>query len=586
MPLAGAQGNENINPPGTFGLSMHGTPKYSAADMHLTYANPDAPVGGALRSAAIGTFDTLNPYAIKGRAALGLDLVYDRLMARVWDEPFTLYPLIAERADIAPDRSAITFHINPKARFHDGSRISADDVIFTFETLKNEGRPNMRKVYRLVKTVEKRDDLSVHFELGAGYDRETVMILAMMPVLSKTWWSGRVFDTTTVQIPLLNGPYKIAAFEPGRRIVYERVPDYWAKDTLTNVGHHNFERIIYDYYRDDTVAFEAFKAGNLDLRREMDAGKWASAYDFPALRAGDVKMEALPHGRPERTRAFIFNTRRAPFDDIRVRRALGLLFDFEWVNRNLFHDQYLRINSYFPNSELAASGPPSMAELAILNPWKEQLPPEVFAAVKPAPQNADTRQRRKNMLEADHLLKAAGWVVKDGKRMKDGKIFRFEIMLDAPENEKIALHFKRALDKMGIEANIRVLDAAAYRGRLNEYDFDMTLYYWLSTLSPGTEQILFWGCKAAQEPARWNFAGICDPAIDAIASNIAQTQTREGLVAHMRALDRVLMSGHYMIPLYYGSVDYMAYWKQITHPDETPLYGAVLETWWMKKDIP
>lgn len=570
----------------SFGLAMHGEPKYGPEDRHLQYADPAAPKGGTLRMAAIGTFDTLNPYSLKGRAALGLDLVYDRLMARVWDEPFTLYPLIAERADIAPDRSAITIHLNPKARFHDGNPVTPEDVIFTFETLKTEGRPNMRNVYRLVRRVEKRGPHTVHFALGKGHDRETVMILAMMPVLSKKWWEGRSFDSATFDIPPGSGPYKVAEFDPGRRIVYERVPDYWAADSLTNTGHNNFERVIYDYYRDDAVAFEAFKAGNLDLRREMDAGKWAGAYNFPAVRGGKIKMEALPHGRPERTRAFIFNTRRPPFDDIRVRQALGLLFDFEWMNRNVFHGQYTRINSYFPNSELAASGAPSAAELAVLDPWKDRLPPEVFAPLAPQPQNADLKQRRENMAEADRLLKEAGWIVRNGQRVKDGQPFRFEILLDAPENEKIALNYKRALEKMGILANIRVLDAAAYRGRMNEYDFDMTLYYWLSTLSPGTEQILFWGCKAAGEPARWNFPGICDPAVDAIAGDIAATKTRADLITHMRALDRVLLSGHYMIPLYYGSVDHVAYWQNVARPRATPLYGMVLETWWMNAPQP
>lgn len=568
-----------------FGLAMHGTPKYAAGSGHLDYADPEAPKGGTLRMAAIGTFDTLNPFSLKGRAAQGLDLVYDRLMARVWDEPFTLYPLIAERVEVAADRSAITFHLNSKARFHDGSSITAEDVIYTFETLKNEGRPNMRNVYRLVKTVEKRDERTVHFVLGEGYDRETVMILAMMPVLSKKWWGDRSFDSTSVEVPLGSGPYKIAEFDPGRRIVYERMPDYWAADTLTNAGHHNFDRIVYDYYRDDTIAFEAFKAGNLDLRREMDAGKWTSAYDFPAMRGGKVKMEALSHGRPERARAFIFNTRRQPFDDIRVRRALSLIFDFEWVNRNIFHGQYKRINGYFPNSELAATGSPSQDELVILNPWKDKLLPEVFAPLAAPPQNTDPKQRRANMMEADRLLKEAGWIVENGRRMKEGKPFRFEILLDAPENEKIALHFKRALEKMGISAGIRVLDAAAYRGRLNEYDFDMTLYYWLSTLSPGTEQILFWGCKAADEPARWNFPGICNPAVDAIAGNIASSNTRSELVAHMRALDRILLSGQYTIPLHYGSSDYVAYWQNIARPEATPLYGMVLETWWMNAPL-
>lgn len=563
------------------GLAMHGKPKYGPESTHLDYTNPAAPKGGTLITAGIGTFDSINPYTLKGKPAEGLNLVYDRLMARVWDEPFTMYPLIAEKVDVPEDRSSITFHLNPKAKFHDGTPILADDVMFSFETLRDHGRPNMRRIYKLVKEAKKIDDRTIHFALGEGFDRETIMIIAMMPVLSKTYWSGKNFDEGTLNKPLLNGPYKIAEIEPGRRIVYERVKDYWAKDLLPNVGHFNFDRIVYDYYRDDTVAFEAFKAGNLTLRREWDAGKWASAYDFPALKDNRVKAEALPHGRPEKVRSFIFNTRRAPFDDIRVRKALSYLLDFEWANQNLYHGQYKRISSYFPNSELAATGSPDELQKKILEPWKNEIPKESFLSAYQAPLSSTPLQKRSNMREADKLLTEAGWIVKDGKRMKDGKPFKFEIILSAPEDEKLALNFKSALQAMGIEPVIRVLDSAAYLRRLNEYDYDMTLYYWLSTLSPGTEQILYWGCEAAKQPARFNYAGICNPAIDALSSQVAQAKDRETLVATVRALDRVLTYGYYMIPLYYAGVDYVAWWNPIHRPEKTPLYGMVMETWWM-----
>lgn len=557
---------------------MHGDPKYTQNDTHLHYANPDAPKGGTIIYDAIGSFDTLNPFTIKGTSAKGLNLVYDRLMARVWDEPFTMYPLIAERVEVPEDRSSITVHINPKARFHDGSPVTADDVIFSFETLKTQGRPNMRQIYKLVSKVERRDDLTVHFAFGEGYDRETAMIVAMMPVLSKKYWEASGFDKTTLQPPLLNGPYKIAEIDPGRRIVLERVKDYWAADLLTSIGHYNFDRVIYDYYRDDTVAFESFKSGDTTLRREYDAGKWAGAYDFPALTEGSVKKEALPHGRPEKVRALIYNTRRAPFDDIRVRKALSLLMDFDWINKNLYHGEYKRIASYFPNSELAATGIPAGKELRVLEPFRNDLDPSVFGALP----DISGKAARENMREADRLLKEAGWIVENGKRMKDGKPFKFEILLGAPEDEKVALHFKRALEKMGIDVLIRVLDSAAYTGRLTEYDYDMTLFFWLSTLSPGTEQPLYWGCAAAKEPSRWNYAGVCNPAIDAIAKSIASSTTREELVARIHALDRILLHGHYMIPLSYAGVDYVSYWQPVERPQETPLYGMVLETWWMK----
>lgn len=532
---------------------MHGQPKYSAQSSHLEYANPDAPSGGTLKQAAIGTFDTLNPFAIKGKAAQRLNLVYDRLMARVWDEPFTMYPLIAERADVAEDRSAVTFHLNPAARFHDGSPVTADDVLYSFETLKNEGRPNMRRIYRLVERAEKKDDLTVHFSFGPGHDQETVMIIAMMPVLSKAYWQDRDFEATTLEPPLGNGPYRVAEVDPGRRVIYERVPDYWAAGRLTNTGHHNFERIVIDYYRDDSVAFEAFKAGDYDIRREADAGLWASGYDFPALESGAVVKEELPHSRPERVRAFIFNTRRPPFDDIRVRKALSLALDFDWLNTNIFHSQYQRIASVFPNSELAFNqNSPS------------SLPP------------------RTALRQAAALLKEAGWQVENGQRVKDGKTLEFEIVLNAPEDEKIALHFVRSLERVGISPRIRVLDTAAFRGRLNEYDYDMVLYHWQNSLSPGTEQMLYWSCEAARQPSRFNYAGICKPEIDELATSIADAKNREELVELARQLDHEIMEGHYMIPLYYAGYDMVAYKNTLARPEKTPLYGMVLETWWMK----
>lgn len=548
-----------------FGLAMHGKAKYGPDARVLDYVNPNATKGGTLKMAGIGTFDTVNPFSIKGKAAEGLNLVYDRLMTRVWDEPFTLYPLIAQRADVAPDRSAITFTLNPKARFHDGTPITVDDVIFSFETLKTQGRPNMRRVYQLVKSVTKPTPASVKFSLSAGYDRETVMIVAMMPVLSKKFWTGKTFDKAILENPVANGPYKSASINPGRSITYERVKDYWAKDIFPNIGQFNPDKITYDYYRDDTIAFEAFKSGNLDLRREYDAGQWADAYDFPAALDGRVKLDAIPHGRPEKTRGFIFNTRREPFNDIRVRKAFTLLLDFEWINQNLFHNQYKRITSYFPNSELAADYTSTSSS-------------------KPSP--TTPAQRRANMLAANKLLNEAGWIVKDGKRMKDGKPLVFEMTLSAPEDEKIAINYKNALKKMGIDVNIRVLDAANYIGRLNDYDFDMTLYYWTSSLSPGTEQILYWGCQAAKEKARWNYAGICDPVVDKLAASIANTTDRATLVSTVRAMDKILMDGYYMVPLYYAGKDYVAYWNKVQKPQKSPLYGMVVESWWMKPEAP
>lgn len=539
---------------------MTGTPKYTQESPHLDYANPAAPKGGTLKQAAIGTFDTVNPYNIKGKAAVGMDLVTDKLMVRVWDEPFTMYPMIAQSVDVPADRSSITFHLDPRARFHDGAPITADDVEFTFNTLKEFGRPNARRVYKIVTKVEKPDARTIKFSLGPDRDRETVMILTLMPVLSKAYWTGKNFDETTLTPFVSNGAYKISSIDPGRRIVYERVKDYWAADLMPNRGHFNFDRVIYDFYRDDGVAFESFKSGDLNFRREWDAGLWTTGYDFPSLKQGRAVKEALPHGRPDRVRGFIFNTRRDAFKDIRVRQALNLLFDFEWMNQSLYHGLYKRINSYYPNTDLAATDTP---------------PPIV---------NETPEQKRENMRKADALLKDAGWVIKNGARVnKDGQKLTFEIMLDDPNNEKIALSFVNSLKRMGITPTIRTLDSAAFLGRLNQYDFDMTLYFWMSTLSPGTEQYLYWSCEAADQPSRWNYAGICDKNIDLLSKSIAAASTREDLVARVRALDSALMAGSYMIPLYYNPQDFVASWLPLDHPDTMPLYGTVLETWWMNK---
>lgn len=535
----------------SYGLAMHGAPKYTAGDTHLTYANPSAPKGGTLHHSAIGTFDTLNPYTIKGKAAQGLGLTTDRLMARIWDEPFTMYPLIAKSYKIADDRSWISFEINPAARFHDGSPITVADIKFSFETLRDFGRPNQRRIYKLVKNVD-TTDTSITFTFGEGYDQETALIIAMMPILSKSYWADKTFDETTLNAPLGSGPYKVASIDAGRRITYERVKDYWANDHLTRQGLHNFDNIIYDYFRDDGVALEAFKSGETNIRRENNIARWNSAYDIPAVASGEIVKLDLPHQRPEKARGLIFNTRRAPFDDIRVRQALDLMLDKEWINTNLFFGQYKEIQSYYPNSELAAPKAPKTTQTA-----------------------------RQKIREANRLLTEAGWTIENGKRVKDGQPFTFEILLNAPQDEKIALHFKRALAKAGIEARPRVLDTAAYRGRLNEYDFDMTLYHWLSSLSPGTEQILYFSCESGKQQGRWNFPGICDPNIDALAASIAQSKNRKDLITAVHTLDEKLIEGHYMIPLFYKGSDSFAIQNTIKYPAETPLYGAVLETWWM-----
>ena len=557
------------------GIAMHGAPALPDGFTNLPYADTRAPKGGILRQSALGTFDTVNPFTIKGKSAQGLNYVYDRLMARSWDEPFTLYPLIAQSADMPDDRSSITFRIDPRAKFSDGTAITTDDVLFTFETLKEKGRPNMRAVYKLVDKIERPDKNSIRFHFSENHDRETPMILAMMPVLSKAYWEKRDFDTTTLSIPVTSGPYKIATIDPGREITLIRNPDYWAKDLPANKGLYNFDQIKTIYFRDDTVALEAFKKGDIDLRIEQNPGRWASAYETP----NKINKEALPHGRVERMWGFIYNLERPPFDDIRVRKALSLMIDYDWLNKNLFRGLYKPTSSFFANSPLAGIGLPSEEEKNLLLPFADYLPADVFG---PAwqPRNLS----RETQLEADRLLKSAGWIIRDGKRVnaKTGRPFSFEILLGSADDEKIALAFKRSLARLGINVTLRTLDAAAFNDRLLGYEYDMTLYFWQNTLSPGTEQMLYWGCRAAKEKGRFNYARFCNPASDAISKAIPQVTTRDDLVTHTRALDRILTWEHIAIPLFYSGKDLVASSPAIAHPAKTSLYGNTVESWFSK----
>jgi microcin C transport system substrate-binding protein len=415
-------------------------------------------------------------------------------------------------------------------------------------------------------------------------DREMPLIMGLMPILPEHAWRGREFDRTMLEPPLGSGPYRVARFEPGRTIVYERVPDYWGRDLPVNRGQYNFAEIRYDYYRDDGVALEAFKADAYDFRRETDPTKWATGYDFPAARDDRVKLELLPHGRPEPMRALIFNTRRLQFADRTVRDALSYALDFEWMNRTLFHGAYRRTASYYPNSELAASGPPGPAELAVLEPLRDKLPPEVFgpAYVPPTTDGNGPSGLRANLRKAQELLASAGWTVRDGHlRIAQGAAFEFEILLVSSSDEKVALEFARALQRIGVTARVRTVDSAQYQARLEAFDFDMTLNRWASTLSPGNEQLYYWGSAAADWQGSRNYAGIRSPAVDALAESLAAAVDRDDLVARVRALDRALTWGHYVIPLYHLTADHVAYWSRLKRPAVTPVYGMVIDAWWM-----
>jgi microcin C transport system substrate-binding protein len=525
----------------TNGIAMHGTPKYEKIFDHLSYSNPDAPKGGKITQCSIGTFDTLNDNTIEGKPADGLYLLNDPLMRRVWDEPFSLYGVIAKSIDIPNDRSSITFHLNSKAVFHDGSPITTKDVKFSFETLREKGKPNTRNVYNLVSNVIVTNKHKITFKFTKDHDQETALILAMMPVLSKSYWQDREFDATTLESPLGNGPYKISSIDAGKSIAYERVKDYWAADLPVNIGHYNFDSMTIDYYRDNTVALEAFQSGACDVRREFNPTQWQSAYDNEA----DYIMETLTHSRPEKARGFIFNKRRELLKDRNVRKALTLAFHFDWMNRTFFNGQAKRIQSTFPNSLLSGD------------------------FVLPI------QSKRTLLKQANNLLNDAGYAIQD-----NGQRFTLTLLLNNPLEEKIALGYKKDLKRLGINLEIRTLDTAQFYGALSTYDYDMISWRWVNSLSPGTEQAIYWGCDAAKNEGSRNYSGLCNDDIDTTIKTLTQSKTYEDLVTTTQKLDTMIMSEYPFIPLYYMGVDYVARWPYINHPNKQSTYGMVLETWW------
>ncbi len=564
----------------THGIAMHGAPRYGADFTHLDYANPDAPKGGELRRATTGTFDTLNPFILKGVPAAGRHLVFESLLKRTWDEPFSLYGLIAESVETPDDRSSVTFRLRPEARFADGSPITVEDVVFSWETLKEKGRPNHRLYYKQVARIEQSDAHTVRFVFdGDPPNRELPLIMGLMPILSRSYYASVEFEQTTLDPPLGSGPYRVESVDAGRSIVYRRDPAYWGRDLPINRGQHNFDRIRFDYYRDGDVMIQAFKAGEYDLRWEPSPIRWATAYDFPAT-ADRVRLERVPHGRPSGMSAFVFNTRRAMFADRRVRHALAHGFDFEWVNENLFYGAYVRTKSIFDNSELASGGVPEGRERALLEPYRAALPGELFERAY-APPVAEGGIRA-NLRKARRLLAEAGWSAPDGelRRDSDGLPMAFEILLLAPEDEKIALAYARNLKRLGIEARVRTVDTSQYQYRLNVYDFDMIVYRWGVSLSPGVEQAFYWGSASAEREGTRNYPGIRDRAVDALVDRITEARERDEFVDTIRAMDRVILWGHYFVPLYHLTEDRIAYWDRFGRPEITPLYGTVVETWW------
>ena len=565
------------------GIALYGQPKYGPDFPHFDYVNPDAPKGGEARFAAIGGFDTFNPFNIKGEAAAGIGQLFETLLMSSADEPFSEYGLIAESVDVPEDRGSVTFTIRPQAKFHDGSPITADDVLFSFETLKAKGSPFFRLYYTNVAKAEKLGERQVKFTFAPGENRELPLIMGQMPVLSKKYWENRDFAATTLDVPVGSGPYRVERFEAGRFIVYQRDQNYWGKDLPVNRGLHNIERLRYDYYRDVVVALEAFKAGAYDLRVENSAKQWATGYDFPALSKGLVKKETFARQLPAGMQGFAFNLRRPLFQDPRVRQALGYAFDFEWSNRNLFYNQYTRTRSYFDNSELAAQGLPSPEELALLEPLRKELPPEVFTTAYAPPVANDDAQLRANLQKALQLLQDAGWTFRDRKLVnaKTGEPFRFELLIAEPTWERIGLPFARNLERLGIEMNVRSVDSAQYENRLRDFDFDVVVNVWGQSLSPGNEQREFWSSAAADQPGSRNLVGLKNPAVDKLVNQLIAAPDRPSLVTRVRALDRVLQWNFLVIPHWHIPYDRIAFWDKFGYPPVTPLQGVQLDAWWV-----
>lgn len=561
-------------------------PKYSGDFSHFDYVNPDAPKGGTLRQAGFGSFDSLNPFINKGVAADDIGLVYDTLTTNSLDEPFTVYGLLAEKIEKGPNNEWVRFHLRPEARFHDGKPVQAEDVVFTFETLISKGAPHYRGYYADVEKAVVEGPRRVRFDFKHAGNRELPLILGQLPVLPKHWWAEKDFTSGSMEPPLGSGPYRIERVKAGRSVRYTRVDDYWGKDLAVNRGFYNFDHVQFDYYRDNTVALQAFKAGHFDYWLETSAKNWATAYDTEAVKDGRIIKEEIANHNPQGMQGFIFNTRRQHLQDVRVREALALLFDFEWTNRQLFNGAYTRTTSYFDNSELGSSGLPTEEELSIIEPLRGQIPDEVFEKPFELPQTNADGMIREQQRRAYELLTAAGWKIENDRMVDaDGKPVKLEFLLVQADFERVLLPYKRNLAGLGIDLEIRRVDVSQYINRLRSRDYDMIVSGFGQSSSPGNEQREYWHSASADNPGSRNFIGLKDPAIDTLVEKLIAADSREELITRTRALDRVLLWGHYVIPNWHIKTWRVAYWNHLAHPKTTPLYDIGLMTWWHKPDV-
>ncbi len=591
----GVSGAAAEEPQWHHGVSLMGEPKLPTDFPNFPYVNPDAPKGGTLNLSTEGTYDSFNPIlTLRGTPAAGLTMVFDTLLKPSEDEVSTSYGLLALGVSYPQDVSSATFRLRPEAKWADGQPVTPEDVVFSFDKAK-ELNPQLAGYYRRVSSAEKTGERDVTFRFDEKNNRELPSIVGQLVIVPKHWWEGkdakgqqRDISRTTLEPVLGSGPYKIAGLAAGSTLRYELRDDYWAKDIPVSRGHNNFRTINYTFFADRDVEFEAFRGGNVDFWQETQATRWATRYDFPAARNGQVKREELPN--PFRAtgimQALVPNTRRDLFKDERVREALNLAFDFEEINRTVMYSQYTRVNSFFFGTELASSGLPQGKELDLLKSLKDQVPADVFTKPYANPVGGDPQKARDNLRQAVQLLKAAGWDLKGNTMVntKTGAPFAFEILLSSPQLERVVSPYVQTLKRIGIEVRLRTVDPSQYTNRTRSFDFDMTWVVWAQTLNPGNEQQFYWGSKAATTEGTRNYAGIADPAIDALVDKVIFATDREGLVAATRALDRVLLAHHYVVPLYYMMAMRIAYWDKFDRPGTLPEYGIGFpDIWWAKQ---
>ncbi|WPZ35116.1 extracellular solute-binding protein [Thalassobaculum sp. OXR-137] len=574
----------------THAIAMHGEAKYGPDFDHFDYVNPDAPKGGTLTLEDSGGFDNFNPYILRGTPAgglsyLGSNMIFEALLEPSEDEPFTKYGRLAETIEVPEDRSWIAFNLNPKARFQDGKPVTAEDVVWSFNTLVEKGSPIYASYWSDVQEVRATGERRALFIFKNNKNKELPLILGQMPVLPKHFWDGRDFSEPLTEPPVGSGPYTIESFEFGRRIAYKRDETYWGADIPVNKGQNNMDRIAYEVFRDREVATEAFKSGAFDFRAENSAKRWATAYNFPALDAGMVVKEEIPNNASGGLQGFVYNLRKPIFQDRTVREALGYAFDFEWTNQTLMYGSYARTNSYFTNTGLESSGLPEGAELALLEPLRDQLPPEVFTTPYKAPVSDGSGSDRRNLRTALKLLQDAGWSLQDGVMTKDGMRLEFEILMSQASTERLVLPFIDSLGKIGVKATPRLVDPIQYQNRIRDFDFDMTTGAFGQSTSPGNEQWEFWGSVVADQPGSRNIMGIKNPAIDALIRHVVAADSREDLEVATRALDRALLWNHYVIPQFHSDNFRLIYWNKFEHPDVAPKYGLGFPgTWWIDPD--